>query len=99
MHLGTLVDPLCGPSNLNYRYHLTIRVADCVRIRLGDVWRSWEQDRCLILDDSLEHEVLHEGDVRRVVLIVDCWHPDLSAKERDFVTRVHRVWRQPQSAR
>jgi aspartate beta-hydroxylase len=48
---------------------------------------------CLILDDSFEHEVRHDGTRRRVVLIVDCWHPDLTEPEREFITHVHRVWR------
>ena len=28
-------------------------------------------------DDSFEHEVWHEGDRDRVVLICDIWHPEL----------------------
>ena len=39
--------------------------------------REWAEGRCLIFDDSFEHEVWHEGDSDRVVLICDLWHPDL----------------------
>lgn len=85
----------CGPSNLRYRYHLTIEAAENAKIRSGDRWRSWETGKCLILDDSFEHEVRHTGDKRRVVLIVDCWHPDLTEKEREFLTHLHQIWRKP----
>jgi len=93
MSPGTRVHPHCGPSNLKLRYHLCIEEAHGARIRSGHEWRSWHRGECLILDDSFEHEVVHDGETRRVVLIVDCWHPDLSEKERDFLARVHGTWR------
>ncbi|MGK7947333.1 MAG: aspartyl/asparaginyl beta-hydroxylase domain-containing protein [Xenococcaceae cyanobacterium] len=92
---GTQVRSHCGPSNLRYRYHLTIEEAKDARIRSGSEWRSWQQGKCLILDDSFEHEVIHSGDKRRVVFIVDCWHPDLTEKEREFLTNFHQIWRKP----
>ena len=35
----------------------------------------------LAFDDSYRHEVRHDGTRRRVVLVVDVWHPALSAEE------------------
>jgi aspartate beta-hydroxylase len=90
---GTHVRSHCGPSNLKRRYHLTIEDADGARIRSGKEWRTWRRGECLILDDSFEHEVWHTGKKRRVVLIVDCWHPDLTDKDRAFLSRVHQIWR------
>jgi aspartate beta-hydroxylase len=90
---GTRIKPHCGPSNLKLRYHLTIHSAAGARIRSGTEWRSWEPDSCLILDDSFEHEVIHDGNDRRVVLIVDCWHADLTAQERSFLSELHELWR------
>ena len=41
-----------------------------------------------ILDDSFEHEVWNEAeDAYRVILLVDVWHPELTAAERDVVRR------------
>jgi len=91
----THVRPHCGPSNVRYRYHLTIEAAENAKIRSGREWRSWESRKCLILDDSFEHEVQHNGNKRRVVLIVDCWHPDLSEKEREFLSQLHQIWQKP----
>ena len=33
----------------------------------------------IIFDDSFEHEVWHDGNQTRLVLIVDFWHPELTA--------------------
>ena len=85
----------CGPSNIRYRYHLTIEEAEGAQIRSGQEWRTWRHGNCLILDDSFEHEVQHTGERRRVVLIIDCWHPDLTEKEREFLTHLHQIWRKP----
>jgi aspartate beta-hydroxylase len=49
---------------------------------VGDRKYRWYAGRCLIFDDSFEHEVSHEGDTPRAVLITDFWHPDLTEAER-----------------
>lgn len=89
---GTHIKPHCGPTNLRIRYHLTIANADNARIRSGTQWRTWEENGCLLLDDSYEHEVRHEGSSRRVVLIVDCWHPGLTRTERMFLDEIYEAW-------
>jgi hypothetical protein len=93
MDPGTHVRPHCGPSNLKLRYHLAIEDDEGARIRSDGEWRSWRRGECLVLDDSFEHEVRHDGSRRRVILIVDCWHPDLTEAEREFLTELHRIWR------
>jgi hypothetical protein len=100
---GTHVRPHCGPTNLRLRYHLGIETDEGAVIRCGDEWSTWTRGECLVLDDSFEHEVRHEGTRRRVVLIVDCWHPQLTDAEREFLTKVHRVpedrsWPAPDTA-
>lgn len=89
---GTRIKPHCAPTNLRVRYHLTIQAAEGARIRIGDEWRSWEPGRCLVLDDSIEHEVVHDGEAYRVILIVDCWPEDLNHREREFITALHERW-------
>lgn len=90
---GTHILPHCGQSNLKLRYHLTIEEAEGARIRSSQEWRTWRRGKCLILDDSFEHEVIHAGDKRRVVLIVDCWNPELSEIERELLVQLHKIWR------
>lgn len=39
------------------------------------------EGKCIVFDDSFEHEAVNNSDQPRVVLIVDIWHPDLSDEE------------------
>eukprot|EP00466_Bigelowiella_natans_P001279 jgi/Bigna1/138250/aug1.43_g12958 len=39
------------------------------KIGVGDEWRTWEEGKCLLFDDSFEHEVKHDGDSERIVLL------------------------------
>ena len=78
---GTHILPHCGPSNYRLRVQLGVSVPDGCRIRVGGETREWREGKCLVLDDAFEHEVWNESDEKRVVLIVDIWHPDFSAAE------------------
>lgn len=79
----THVQAHCGSSNLRLRHHLGIQVPEpeASRLRVGREWRGWARGAALAFDDSFEHEVVHEGEETRVVLVVDVWHPDLSAED------------------
>ena len=72
-----------GSSNLRLRVHLGVDVPepDKGRLRVGTEWRTWQEGRTFAFDDSFEHEVVHEGDQARVVLVVDLWHPDLTPED------------------
>lgn len=89
MQPGTKIKPHCGPVNTRIRYHLTLSSDEQAWMRVGDEERHWKNGECLVFDDSFEHEVQHHGGVPRVVLLVDCWHPDLSALEREWLTRLY----------
>jgi aspartyl/asparaginyl beta-hydroxylase (cupin superfamily) len=58
---------------------------DCA-IRVGHETRRWEEGRCLIFDDHFEHEAWNHTQEERIVLIVDLWHPDLTATEVELLT-------------
>ena len=90
MRPGTHIQPHRGPTNLRVRCHLGIEVpeGDCA-IRVGDETRRWEQDRCLVFDDFFEHEAWNHTGEDRIVLIVDMWHPGLSAEEVSRLERLH----------
>ncbi len=64
---------------------------DGCRIRVGSETRSWEEGKCLVFDDSFEHEVWHSGDATRTVLVLDVWHPDLTAAEVWAMGQIIRV--------
>lgn len=76
---GTHLKAHTGSSNLRLRYHLGIDVPEpnLVKIRVGNETRPWKEGKCIIFDDSFEHEVHHNGERDRIVFIVDLWHPKL----------------------
>lgn len=82
MHPGVHVWPHCGPTNCRIRAHLGLVVPEGPRIRVVNETRTWNVGEFIAFDDSFEHEVWHDGDSLRLVLIVDMWHPDLSDVER-----------------
>ena len=45
-------------------------------------YRTWQEGKFIVFDDSFEHEVWHKGTELRLVLIVDFWHPELPSHER-----------------
>ncbi len=71
-----------GPTNLRLRCHLGIVVpeGDC-GIRVGNELGRWEQGRCIVFDDRYDHEAWNHTATERIVLIVDLWHPGISADE------------------
>jgi aspartate beta-hydroxylase len=86
----TRVEPHRGPTNLRLRCHLGIRVPDACGIRVDHDSRRWSEGKCLVFDDSFEHEVWNDSERERIVLIVDIWHPDLSESEIGVIEGLHR---------
>jgi len=71
----------CSVDNLRLRCHLGIRIPDGTGIRVGGETRGWTEGRCLLFEDAFEHSVWNMSTERRIVLIVDFWHPDLTPIE------------------
>jgi aspartate beta-hydroxylase len=71
----------CGPHNFRIRCHLGLVVPPNCSMRVGEETRRWEEGRCLIFDDSFEHELWNDSDTTRAVLILDVWHPQLTTDE------------------
>jgi aspartate beta-hydroxylase len=90
MRGSTHIEPHRGPTNIRVRCHLAIKVpaGDCA-IRVGDETRRWQEGRCLVFDDFFEHEAFNHTDGDRLVLIVDLWHPGLSATEVTLLEGLH----------
>jgi len=82
LHPGTHITPHCGPSNGRLRLHFGIKVPTGVKMRVGDREFVWQPGKCVVIDDSYEHEVWHHGSGPRIVLILDFLHPELDESER-----------------
>lgn len=75
---GYHIPPHSGVTKGVVRTHLGLIIPDdreACRIRVGDQTRRWEEGKCLVLDDTFDHEVWNETDQQRVVLIVDVERP------------------------
>ena len=73
---GTQIAPHTGYPDGLLRCHLGLIVpADC-GIRVGDETRSWEEGKCLVFDDTLEHEAWNKASSNRVVLLIDFKAPE-----------------------
>ena len=77
LHPNTHIVPHCGATNSRLRVHLGIRVPDGASMRVGDKHIVWREGRCLVFDDSFEHEVWNKSSQPRVVLLFDIVHPML----------------------
>ena len=87
LHPDTHITPHCGPTNTRLRLHMGLKVPPGCSIRVADRKLVWEEGKCFIFDDSYEHEVWHQGTSERIVLLMDLWHPDLTADQREILSR------------
>ncbi|HCF29539.1 MAG TPA: aspartyl/asparaginyl beta-hydroxylase domain-containing protein [Cyanobacteria bacterium UBA11049] len=68
---GTHIVPHEGYANTVLRCHLGLVVPDGCRIRVGSEIKTWEEGKCLIFDDTVEHEVWNHSNFPRIVLLLD----------------------------
>ena len=68
--------------------HLPLVVPPGCAFRVGNETREWVEGRAWAFDDTIEHEAWNRSDRTRVVLLFEVWRPELSAAERDQVTRL-----------
>lgn len=80
---GAHIPPHTGVINVRLVVHLPLIVPPDCGIRVGTETRGWQEGRCLVFDDTYEHEAWNKSDHTRVVLIFDVWNPGLTAAERD----------------
>lgn len=66
-----------GPTKGLVTCHLGLMVpdGDTCRMRLDDQILGWREGECLMFDDTYRHEVRHDGDTPRIVLLVQVERP------------------------
>ncbi|NWX73379.1 ASPH2 protein, partial [Alca torda] len=88
---GTVIAEHYGPTNIRIRCHLGLKTPSNCELVVGGEPQCWAEGRCLLFDDSFLHTAFHEGPPEegpRVVFMVDLWHPNVAAAERqalDFI--------------
>jgi len=83
---GTHILPHTGVTNTRLVTHLPLIVPTDCALRVGGEVHTWQKGQCVTFDDTFEHEAWNRSGETRVVLIFDCWNPDLSEAERAAVT-------------
>lgn len=79
---GTQIAPHAGYSDTVLRCHLGLVVPEDCGIRVGGQNRQWVEGKCLIFNDSVEHEAWNHSDCSRIVLLVDFKKPNFWNSER-----------------
>jgi aspartate beta-hydroxylase len=82
MQPGTHIARHCGYTNGRLRIHMGIKTPPGARMRVNSTSLEWQPGKCLVFDDSIEHEVWNDSDSPRVVLLYDIFHPALAEVDR-----------------
>lgn len=82
---NTKIPPHTGMLNVRLICHLALIIPPSCGLRVGNETRTWEQGKCWVFDDTIEHEAWNGSDQKRYVLIFDTWRPELSEEEREAV--------------
>ena len=75
---GYHIPPHRGVTKGLVRVHLGLKVprdAVDVRMRVGNHICRWSEGKCLVFDDTFDHEVWNDSDEERVVLLLDFERP------------------------
>ncbi len=77
----THILPHTGVTNTRVVVHLPLIVPEDCGLVVGGQAHRWEEGRCVIFDDTYEHEAWNKSDKLRVVLILDVWNPEMTVAE------------------
>jgi beta-hydroxylase len=72
---GTVIRPHVGYSHEVLRCHLGLITPPGCALRVGTETRTWQEGKCLIFDDTVEHEAWNKGLDDRTVLLIDFKRP------------------------
>ena len=75
---GTHIKPHVGYSKAVLRCHLGLIVPEGCTLRVGNQTRNWQEGKCFIFDDTVEHEAWNRADKTRIVLLIDFNNPTVT---------------------
>lgn len=88
---GAHIPMHCGATNSQLTCHFGIIVPDGVELRVAREVRRQPEGRCIVFDDSFEHEVWNRGTSNRYNVFMQFWHPDLSDEEIEGIQRLEQL--------
>ena len=95
---GTHIRPHVGYTHAVLRCHLGLVVpTEGCALRVGDETRPWDEGRCLVFDDTVEHEAWNRSSVDRIVLLLDFLRPGAGPEQVKSPDAVAEMLEQRQS--
>jgi aspartate beta-hydroxylase len=86
---GTHILPHYGVTNTRTVMHLPLIVPSECALNLVDRGsHHWKEGELVMFDDTFLHEAWNRSNSVRMILLMDCWNPYLTAVEREAVTRI-----------
>jgi aspartate beta-hydroxylase len=79
-----------GLCNISLVGHLALSVPRGCAFRVGTETRTWEEGKCLVFDDTFEHEAWNQSDTDRYVLVFVLWQNGVTPIEREFMNVMTR---------
>lgn len=79
---GSGVQPHTDGRNFILTSHVGLKIPDGCWIKVGEEESTWEEGKLVTLDTSFLHSTGNPTEADRHVLIIDFWHPELTAAER-----------------
>jgi aspartyl/asparaginyl beta-hydroxylase (cupin superfamily) len=95
---GTHINAHHGVTNVRLVSHLPLIVPpDCALNLVDRGEHHWTEGKLVMFDDTYLHEAWNRSGQVRVILLMDCWNPHLTAVEKvalkelmETVTALHR---------
>ncbi|TQV85976.1 aspartyl/asparaginyl beta-hydroxylase domain-containing protein [Aliikangiella coralliicola] len=85
---GASIKPHCDLCNFAINLHLAVDIPENCSITVAHETRQWEEGKCLLFDYSYLHEASNGSGQKRICLLMDIWHPDVSYAEREALVFV-----------
>ena len=86
---GTHIMPHHGVTNTRLVMHLPLIVPpDCALNLVGAGEHHWKEGELVMFDDTYLHEAWNRSQQTRVIVLMDCWNPHLTAVEKRAVKQL-----------
>ena len=86
---GSRIMPHYGVTNSRLVMHLPLVVpADCALNIIDGGEHRWREGELMMFDDTFRHEAWNHSGQSRVILLMDCWNPHLSAAEQQAIRQL-----------
>ncbi len=88
---GGVIPPHTGGCNAVLSVHLALIVPASARIQVGQEVRAWTPGKVIAFDDSFVHGCWNPSKDRRICLVWEVWHPELSEIERHAMAYAYQT--------